>query len=149
MLPTFILVQGYSHTQACQIEAPVGGKGSAEDLPSFLECYAVEAMTAAYLRFSNLGDFGRMKLSYPVLKAFLALRNDRSMWKKKVLPNIRDANSVDEAFPPGIDPNAQYPVKEGTLEDESECQTNEHNKTMQCTMAVSYTHLTLPTKRIV
>ena len=122
--------------QARQTKATSESKGVAEEHSSFLNCYLDEAKTAAYLRFSNLGDFRRMKLSYPVIQAFLQLRKNRFGWAKKVLQNIRDTKSLGEEFPPGVDPAAHYPVDEGTLEDESECQTNEHNKTMQCTMVI-------------
>jgi len=142
--------------KARQTKSTSESKGVAEDLSSFLNCYLDEAKTAAYLRFSNLGDFRRMKLSYPVIKAFLQLRKDRFGWAKKVLEKIRETTHLDEEFLPGVDPVIRYPVKEGTLEDESERQNNEHNKTMQFTMVIAelvrtlqaWEHINLAEKKV-
>jgi len=113
------------------------GKGDEEDLHSFLSCYEDEAKTAAYLRFDDMGDFRRMKLSYPVLEAFLQLKKHRFPRKEDVLEVIRDtASSLDYHFPPGVDPTEIYEVFDGTFESAEDRETNEIAKTLQSTMVL-------------
>jgi len=45
-------------------------KGNPEDLNTFIKCDTQEAKTAAYLHFSDIGAFRRVKLSFPVIEAW-------------------------------------------------------------------------------
>jgi hypothetical protein len=90
-------------------------KGIYNDYSSFLDCHLDEAKTAAYLRFSDLGEFRRMNMSYPVLKAFLQLK-DLSIDKEGILEEIRFSSGLDEEYPPGVDPAVKYPVEQGPIE---------------------------------
>jgi len=75
-------------------------------------------------------------LSYPVLKAFIQLKNHRFPKKEDILESIRDTKPLDFHFPPGANPAKVYEVFDRTYDDAEDRETNEIAKVLQSTMVI-------------